>query len=756
MIARSVTTLMSSFTFLSRVFRLGALLAAAGVILVLGTAVSADLPGGAQCAEPASCLAQAVQSLTQQDQETATRLLQGLIDQFSDTPWAGRAELLLGKWYQEQGDRQAIPYLVAAPAHLPALGDYAYFYLGEAGMRSGDYNGAATAFDLLVERYPDSLLRPPALARAAEAWFLADDCRRARERQAQFLSEYSSHALAPTVLLRQGECLQKAGDIPSVVATYRRVWTQYAPSTQADDAAARLERLRSEGVAISELTGEERWVRAKTLFDAGQYPKAVKACEEVLKGAPGGTHREHARLTLGIAQVRLKRYDDARASFEQLVKSGTNGFAQEAINWLARVFLRLELDEPFLALTREVEAGRLSGEAKAKFLMMLAAQHADRGRMDQAIQTYQQVGRKEKPESLAAEGYWRAGWLLYKSGRYDEAIRSFDQAIRLQPDGPVRLAALYWKGRSLEKGGEPQKAAALFEALCTEAPLTYYCHTARMRLGTAVMNNAVGGDGGGVSFPGLDPKDKTVTTDVHYQRAVELRMVGLLREAGEELGVLPGRIGGDRGAILWLAGLFKEVGEYHRALKLVQLFFPDVIDRGVTGVPPTFWELAYPQGLLPVIQTVADHGVDPHLVAAIIREESTYNPAAVSPAGALGLMQVTLQTGEMIANRLGAEAFTRERLFDPGYNIKLGSRYLGHLAEKFNHNPIYTIAAYNAGPDVVAKWAQQFGGGDPDEFIESIPYTETRLYVKRVLRSYREYKRVSGLECGASFFEKGC
>jgi len=166
--------------------------------------------------------------------------------------------------------------------------------------------------------------------------------------------------------------------------------------------------------------------------------------------------------------------------------------------------------------------------------------------------------------------------------------------------------------------------------------------------------------------------------------------------------------------------------------------------------------LAYPQGLLPVIQTVADHGVDPHLVAAIIREESTYNPSAVSPAGALGLMQVTPQTGEMIAHRLGAEAFNRDRLFDPTYNIKLGSRYLGQLAEKFNHNPIYTIAAYNAGPDIVSKWAQQFGGSDPDEFIETIPYTETRLYVKRVLRTYREYKRVSGLECAASFFEKGC
>src|SRR3989441_3473873 len=178
MFAHSVTTLMSSFTFLSRVFRLSALLAAVGVVLVLGSAVSADLPGGGSCAEPAFCLAQAVHALTQQDQETATGLLQGLIDQFPGTPWAGRAELLLGKWYQEQGDRQAIRYLVAAPLHLPAVGDYAHFYLGEAGVKSGAYTRGPTGFYLLLRRYPGHPPQAPGLARAGRALVLADDCRR--------------------------------------------------------------------------------------------------------------------------------------------------------------------------------------------------------------------------------------------------------------------------------------------------------------------------------------------------------------------------------------------------------------------------------------------------------------------------------------------------------------------------------------------------------------------------------------------------
>ena len=188
---------------------------------------------------------------------------------------------------------------------------------------------------------------------------------------------------------------------------------------------------------------------------------------------------------------------------------------------------------------------------------------------------------------------------------------------------------------------------------------------------------------------------------------------------------------------------------------MVQLTFPDVLERGISGVPPSFWEVAYPQGLLPTIQAATTNGVDPYLIAAVIREESVYNPDAVSPAGALGLMQVMPQTGQMIAGRLGGESFSKERLFDPSYNIRLGSWYLGHLAEKFDHNPVYMVAAYNAGPEAVSRWVQQFGGTEPDEFIESIPYTETRLYVKRVLRSHREYRRVSGRECVVSF-EKVC
>src|SRR3989338_10211827 len=488
---------------------------AAGVFAGIGLLLLQARPAVGQaveapCAEFSVCLAQAVEAFSQRDHEKGIRLFQGLIEQYPNTPWAGRAELALGRHYQEQGDRQSIPYLLAAQQHLPVLGDYAFYYLGEADLKASDFNGASTAFDILFDRYPDSLLRPRSLARSVDAWSQADDCRRARDRQVKFMAEYAGHALVPAVLLRQGDCQYKGKETAASVATYRRIWVQHAASPQADEAAMRLERLKGEGVAIPELTPEDRWLRAQTLFDAAQYARAVKVFEDYLKSSPA-PNRDRARLNLGISHVRLKRYDEARASFEQAIRGGAEGAAQDAVVWLGRVFLRQGLDEPFLALAREVEAGRLSGEARAKFLLLLAAQHADRGRIERAVQTYQQVG--ESREGPASEGYYRAGWLLYKNGRSEEAARSFDQAIQAQPGGPFSVPALYWKARSLEKSGDMQKAATVFRALCGDAPLSYYCQIARVRP-AAALANGVSGAQDGVSFTGLTPKEKPVAGEI--------------------------------------------------------------------------------------------------------------------------------------------------------------------------------------------------------------------------------------------------
>ena len=159
---------------------------------------------------------------------------------------------------------------------------------------------------------------------------------------------------------------------------------------------------------------------------------------------------------------------------------------------------------------------------------------------------------------------------------------------------------------------------------------------------------------------------------------------------------------------------------------------------------PAMVVAAYPTGLIPIIKMQGISGVDPFLVAAIIREESQYDWRAVSRVGAIGLMQVMPTTATAVAQRHHLSDVSREDLFDQETNIRIGVRYVGQLLAQFSGNIAQTIAAYNAGPFVVESWAAAYRGRSEDEFIELIPYQETRQYVKRVLRSYKEYLRLEG------------
>jgi soluble lytic murein transglycosylase len=718
----------------------------AGLLGALPTAeVRANAPGSL-CTAEAECFGDAVRALHNKDAASANALLLELIQQFPNTPWAARSALILGRYFQEHGDRQSVVYLISAQQQLPLLGDYAYYYLGEALFGFSDWNGAASAYDLLSVRYPDSLLRPQALYRAAEAWFQGDDCRRARERHIAFLSGYPRHALAPAILLRQGDCEQKEGDQSAAIATYRRIWIQFAAASQSTEAAFRLQALKDKGVALPDVNSQDWWTRGKALFDAGQYVLAVSALQDALKASQGLPDRPQALLTLGIARIRLKQYDEARPILVELVRNRSGAVSQEAALWLARVYLRQGDQEPFLALAREVDTGLLGGELKAKFLLLLGAEHADRGRIDTAVSTYRQAAAAAETTAVAADALWQIGWLYYSDERYAQALGAFEESRRGQSSGSSVIQALYWKARTLEKMGERQKAFETFQSICSESRNSYYCQIGRTRNGWAqISGHETAGVKGPLLAEALEPQNQALMTDIHYQRATELRLIGWLREAADELSTLTMRTGQDRAVVLWLARLLNSTGEYHRALSLIRTFFADVLERGGTAGGKTFWELAYPGGYLKVIHGLpASQRLDTFLITAVIREESSYNPSAVSSAGALGLMQVMPQTGSKIASELGSPGFTRERLFEPCYNIRLGSWYLRQLSEKFGNNLVLVIAAYNAGPEAVSKWVQQRRGKDQDEFVESIPYTETRNYVKKVLRSYGEYKRIYG------------
>jgi soluble lytic murein transglycosylase len=307
-------------------------------------------------------------------------------------------------------------------------------------------------------------------------------------------------------------------------------------------------------------------------------------------------------------------------------------------------------------------------------------------------------------------------------------------------------------GRAAELSQQPH-ARDLYVQLCQRYVYTYYCQLASERIDSTLseplavepISSTVpvnGGTPANGEVKRLSIARDEIGQQAAYRRAIELKTLGLDSDAARELAGLTDRYSRDSDVLMALATMLNEVGAYHHALRLARARFRDKLERTGGIVDPSLWKVAYPTGLLPTIKGQGVTGVDPYLVAAIIREESQYDRQAVSRVGAIGLMQVMPGTANTVAQRLGLSAVGRDDLFDQETNIQIGVHYVEQLLEQFSGNVALTIASYNAGPVVVGSWIALHPGRSQDEFIELIPYAETRQYVKRVLRSYREYIRL--------------
>jgi soluble lytic murein transglycosylase len=231
-----------------------------------------------------------------------------------------------------------------------------------------------------------------------------------------------------------------------------------------------------------------------------------------------------------------------------------------------------------------------------------------------------------------------------------------------------------------------------------------------------------------------------------YRKTLELMYLGMKKEAAAELWSLQELLPGRHGALIGLSKAFFELGDYYSSLIIVLRSFDRHLERPSSRMPGDLWLLAYPQGYWQTIVSAARrNGIDPYFVAAIIREESQFRSEALSPAGARGVMQVMPTTGEWIAKMTGIRDFDRAKLYDADMNITIGTWYLSYLMKRFKNDLYLVSAAYNAGPEVVSAWAGvSRKTADPDMFVETIPYRETRGYVKKVLRNYAEYRRIYG------------
>jgi soluble lytic murein transglycosylase len=366
----------------------------------------------------------------------------------------------------------------------------------------------------------------------------------------------------------------------------------------------------------------------------------------------------------------------------------------------------------------------------------------DRGNIDDAVAVYQEIAQKFPQSSLILSSLWKAGWLLYQKQDREGAIQTWKTLETGKPTSPWSEKALYWRAKALQKTGKGEMAGETFQHLQRDFPANYYTQLSLDRE-TAPMNIK-----GFRPIRDLDLTPFVKATDLsdeikslRLKKGTLLVRLLLFAEALDELEAAEGNGMGEE-MRLEISRLLREIGEYHRSTLLVRRNY---IIRPLPPSPSTkdrsLYILAYPLGNpLWINKYAKQENLDPALLSAVILEESRFDPKALSVSGARGLMQIMPATGKGIAKSLKIRSYGDQNLYEPELNIRLGSWYLARLLEEFRGKLYLAVAAYNAGPKAVKEWLSRFSGLPEDEFVENIPYLETRNYVVRVLTSYQVYR----------------
>ncbi|MDP9132079.1 MAG: transglycosylase SLT domain-containing protein, partial [Nitrospirota bacterium] len=660
---------------------------------------------------------------------------------YPSTIWATRAGVVLGVLLLDREPVEAVTLLRAAQPDMPVLDDYLRLWIGESLLKLNEPIQAAELLETIPKFVPDSNVITKAAYRTGEAWYGANVCFRAVEWLERAVALGDKDTAAPLALWHQADCHIREGRLVEARTALKQLWLRYPHSFEAREAKARLD--TALGGEVWTPTADDHFIRAQAFLGLAMQGEAVEELRRFLALSPSHPRRFDARLKLGVAYVRLKQYDQARETFRGLVADRAQE-SSEATVWLARVYLRQNQGDKLIELARSVAHSSLGGDQRAMVHLFAGVWMEDQGQFDEAIGMFRQVAKLGDSASQRAEGLWRAGWVQYRTARYREAAETFRAVVEWHVNG-FEPQAMYWAARADERE-KNTTAAEQYARVCQRHAYSYYCQLAALRASVplaipivAAVESPVGEDGERL------PENRRPEIERHavYQRGIELKVLGFSQDAARELGFLTEQYSRDQDVLLAFSTLLSEVGAYHPALRVAKVHFRDRLERSELPTAPALWTVAYPTGLLPTIAAQGVMAVDPYLAAAIIREESQYDEKALSVVGAVGLMQLMPVTANAVAQRYGFPSVGREELFDRETNIRLGVRYLGQLLDQYGGNVAYAVAAYNAGPIAVNNWMAVHHGRDQDEFVELIPYQETRLYVKRVLRSYGEYRRLN-------------
>ena len=603
----------------------------------------------------------------------------------------------------------------------PIVGDHSGLLRARLQLDRGRPTEAREIATATLSEFAETPLRAPLHELVGEALVRARDEAGAREAWAAALSATDEDDQRAALLRKVARSEERSGEDRAAGITWRLLWYAHPATDEAKQASHRLDVIEAHlGERLRRASDWRR--RGDRLFRQRMNDEALEAYDRALAMGLPKAETRRARKQRAQTLFRMRRYPEAVAAFEALPQTGDTPI------WTARSMARADRVPESIAAFEELAKKSGPNQMRAHYLAALLLDGRDRD--EEARAHFEVLANDPKGNGNKRAALWRLGWSDYRFGRHADAAKRFE-ALADATSHPIdRLRPRYWHARALEKAGRPEEANAILAEIAEEYPLAYYGWRARIATGrqdVARPEHTI--SVGRSALPGSA-----------LERVRILMKAGLAEAGAEETASLTRRARGldDR---VELARLLTSAGDFNRAQRVIVDAYSANLARGPVAGLEELWWYAWPSAFEGLVdEATADEGsVDPELVYSIMREESGYRPKVVSPVGARGLLQIMRETGARLADRSGRQGFDPDDLFDPRTNIELGSFYLAELSAQFPTKLSASIASYNAGPHVVTDWVE--GDARPDdEWVEAIPYSQTRSYVKRVMRSLQAYR----------------
>ncbi|HEY6944965.1 MAG TPA: transglycosylase SLT domain-containing protein [Candidatus Acidoferrum sp.] len=654
--------------------------------------------------------------------------------------WGARAALALGyEDFSKSRMAQALGWLLKSQNDA-LLREYALYWTAQAQLSLGRKADAYKVLQTLQHDYPNTALHEQLLQSLAPTAVQLGHPQEAIDA----LNAYAATSSRPELLIERARAYQAAHQLPRAAKDFQTIFYKYPLADEAKPAGAALTPLmHALGKEYSYPGVEMQEQRAQIFYDAHKWREARTEFEKLLTMLkdPANPVRQRAQLRAAECRIQPKGSPSLIAS----LKTPDLDVDAERLYALSQAYRTAKKEtEMFNALNLLAQTYPVS-KWNEDGLMAAGNYHWVELEREKAVEAYQRVLDSFPNGRHAFNCEWRIAWVAYLDHRPDADDRLTNFLLKY-PTSANAVDALYWLGRSAERAGNIPHARSFYTKAVDRFPETYFGNAAAARLAKLGP-----GEENPAEFlekippaPALHPFDEAIpiAAEERWERAQALRSIGFDSSAEQELKNAYFASPSPR-FLLEAAQAAFDQGHFGAGMTYARGAVPNVDARKFSDVPLPAWKALFPLPYEAALRReAAKNNFDPMFAAGLIRQESTFQPDAVSHKNAIGLMQVLPKTGRLLARQIKVR-YTKNKLFDPDYNIELGMVYIANLVQQFGSLEA-AAAAYNAGEDRITAWKAERNYEEIPELVESIPFSETRDYVQIVLRNAQLYRMIYG------------